>query len=113
MKQYILVRTDKKFPIGKMLVHAGHNCVAASMDFNNDKQLRQFINWKKNGMKKVVVKAGSDKDVKGFIAQAKRENIPNSYIKDHNTGIRFCAAIGPVTDEEAMHLGLADLGLYR
>ena len=113
MKQYILIRTDKKFPIGKMLAHAAHNAIAAGLDFKSDKQLKQFVGWKKEGMKKVVVDGGSSPEIKVYIAQAEREEIPNSYIRDHNTGVRFCAAIGPVTDEEALHLGLADLVLYR
>lgn len=120
-KQYILVRTDKKFPIGKIMAHCSHNAVRNLRNnmYHEDMTMRHTIWYYENDTTTIVLDGGSLKDIYSIINKAKEmgtsslnEKIPTSFVKDIKLKERICAVIGPVTDEEAKELGLKKLKLY-
>ena len=96
MKQVIIVRADLKMSKGKMsamVAHASVDSVLRSSSSSIDK-------WKAEGMKKVILRAESLKELLNLQKKAKSENLVNSLIKD--SGKTFfkeptitCLAIGP------------------
>lgn len=119
MKQYILIRTDIKVPIGKIIAHAGHNVLKIWDDvfltYNDwDERLEDMAKWYgKEDQTKIVVNGGTEKDIQKIIDRAYRQGIPYSFLKDIKLNKRICAVIGPVSKIEAEFLGLSKLPLYK
>jgi len=114
-KQYILIRTDKYFPVGKVMAHCSHNAVknfcTNAMDY--DVMTVRFNVWfNHNDMTTIVLDAKSLKKIYCIVNKARDMGIPTSFIKDIHLKDKICASIGPVTDEEAEELGLKKLKLY-
>ena len=116
MKQYILVRTDKEFPIGKIMAHCSHNAVKNfydEMDYEDLSQ-RHWIWLYENNMTTIILDGKSLNNIQTIITKAKVDmDIPTSFIEDITLKEKICAVIGPVTDEEAKELGLKKLRLYK
>ncbi len=95
------------------MAHIGHNCLSSYIERELEDRDRWDEWYLENDQKKIVVKGGYLSDIERIIKQAKREMIPTSFIEDVILKQKICAVIGPVTDKESYHLGLADLLLYR
>lgn len=112
MKQYILIRTDKNFSIGKIMAHIGHNCLSCYFG----RGLKDHDRWNqwylKDDQTKIVVKTYYEM-IKSIIDLAYIDDIPTSFIEDVHLKEQICAVIGPVSDKEVDFLGLSDLKLYR
>lgn len=98
-KQVILARNDLKLPKGKLAAQAAHASVDAVMKC--DKKILQ--DWLHSGMKKVVLKVESEKELIKYFQMAKESGFAASLITDAGRtvvepGTKTCAAIGP--DEE-------------
>ena len=98
-KQAILVREDLKLPKGKLAAQVSHASVDATL--KSDKKIVDL--WKKEGMKKVILKVNDEKELFKFKQIAEDEGIKTALITDagHTVvepGTRTCLAIGP--DEE-------------
>lgn len=99
-KQVILVREDLNMPSGKMcsqVAHAAVECIMAS-----DK--RKLEEWRKQGMKKVVLKVKDLDELKRFKSIAKQKGLVSKLITDagktvFNEPTMTCLGIGP--DEES------------
>jgi|SRR3989344_6251571 len=98
-KQVIIVREDLKMSKGKLAVQVGHATVDALM--KSDKNIVE--EWRKEGMKKVVLKVKNLEELKKFESIARKEGLKVSLIKD--AGLTeftkpeiTCLGIGP--DEE-------------
>ena len=96
MKQVILVRNDLKMSKGKMSTQVAHAAVEAVLKSPKAK----VEEWRKEGMKKIVVKVESEKELFLCQNQAKKTKIIPALIKD--AGKTFfkeptitCLAIGP------------------
>ena len=122
MKQYILVRTDKEFPIGKIIAHCSHNAVRNLRDnmYYEDMTMRHTIWYYENDTTTIVLDGRSLDNIERIINKAKKigpfclnENIPTSFVEDITLKEKICAVIGPVNDEEAKELGLKKLRLYK
>ncbi len=121
MKQYILVRTDKKFPIGKIMAHCSHNAVRNLYDnmYHEDMTMRHWIWYNENDTTTIVLDGRSIHNIETIIDKTKlledvyNEGIPTSFIEDITLKEKICAVIGPVSDEEAKELGLKKLRLYK
>jgi len=115
MKQYIIVRTDKKFSIGKIMAHVGHNCLSCYVDRKNE-IMTDDDRWNSwyfvDNQTKIVVKTHYEQ-IKSIIDLANIDDIPTSFIEDVHLKEQICAVVGPVSDREATYLGLFDLKLYR
>ncbi len=95
-KQVILVREDLKLPKGKMAVQVAHASVDASLKSEKD-----IINeWKKQGMKKVVLKVKDLEELYKYLQEAKDSGLNTALIKDAGRtvlkpGTVTCVSIGP------------------
>lgn len=102
MKQMILVRTDLKMPKGKMSAMVAHSSVDAVLKSNKEK----IKVWKNQGMKKVILKVSSEKELLEYQKKAEAEKLVTALIQD--AGKTFfkgkptitCLAIGPDHDSK-------------
>ena len=101
MKQVIIIRQDLKMDKGKLAVQCSH----ASVDCVLKTDRRIIDEWKKEGMKKVVVKVEDEKELMKYKKIADSLRLKNSLIKD--AGKTFfkeatitCLGIGPDDDEK-------------
>lgn len=99
-KQVILIRNDLKLPKGKI----GAQCAHASLDafIKADKKLAN--EWLINGMKKVVLKVDSEKELIKYFQMAKDSGLPASLITDAGRtvvepGTRTAVGIGPASED--------------
>ncbi len=100
MKQAIIIRTDLKMDKGKIASQAAHASVAAFLEADIAKREK----WLAHGMKKIVLKVKSEKELIDVYKKAKREKIRSVLITDagltqiepSNTSV----GIGPDDDEK-------------
>ncbi|MBU0536220.1 MAG: peptidyl-tRNA hydrolase Pth2 [Nanoarchaeota archaeon] len=102
-KQVIIVREDLHLPKGKMAAQAAHASVGAVMKSEEDGK-KEIINaWKKEGMKKVVLRAVDLKQLRELRGKAEEKGLTAVLITDAGrtvikSGTVTCLGIGP--DEE-------------
>lgn len=101
MKQVILVRVDLKMPKGKMIAQCSHASTDAVLKSGNEK----IKDWKKEGMKKIVLRVKDEKELLECEKKAKILKLVTALIKD--SGKTFfkeptitCLAIGPDEDKK-------------
>lgn len=101
MKQVILVRNDLKMPKGKMAAQVSHASVESVL--KSDKKLVQ--EWYHEGMKKVILKVDSMKELLKFKNDAEDSGMVTAMITD--AGRTFfkqpettCLAIGPDDEDK-------------
>jgi PTH2 family peptidyl-tRNA hydrolase len=100
-KQAIVVRTDLKWGKGKLAAHAAHASLGATL-ISPSKIVKE---WNLQGSKKVVLKGGTDKDLKDLEKLAKKDELPCFLVRDAgNTQLKkgtiTALAIGPARDHE-------------
>ena len=101
MKQAILIRTDLKMSKGKISSQCAHASIGAYL-----KAKRYSKNkWKKTGMKKIVLKISSEKEIKKFYKLAKKEKLACELIRDAGLtqikpGTITALGIGPANDKK-------------
>ncbi len=101
MKLVILVRKDIDLSKGKMSVQCSHASVDASL--KADKKILE--EWKKQGMKKVVLEVNDESDLLKYKKDAESLKLKTSLIKDAGLtevepGTITCLGIGPNTEEK-------------
>lgn len=100
LKQAIIVRADLKMGKGKIAAQCCHASVAAL-----DKATTSaFGEWKFEGMKKIVLRVGSKKELFELYEKA-RKMLPAAIIKDAGltqveAGEPTCIAIGPADEAD-------------
>ena len=100
-KQVIIVRKDLKLSKGKTSSQASHASVEAVLKSDKDKVKA----WRIKGMKKVILKVDSRKDLFKYKKMADELNLVNAVIKDAGrteikAGTVTCLAIGPDLKEK-------------
>ena len=100
-KQVIVVRTDIKMCRGKMAAQTSH----AAVDVLDKVDKRIISGWKKEGQKKVVLKARDEKELIELAEKCKKMRLPCSLISDagHTElegGTITALGIGPDTEEK-------------
>jgi len=95
-KQAIILRKDLKMPLGKACSQAAHASVEATLKSEKDK-VKQ---WKKYGMKKIVLKVDSLKELHKYNQLAKDSGLTTALITDagktfFNRSTTTSVAIGP------------------
>lgn len=101
MKQVILVRQDLKLSKGKLAVQVAHASVDCVL-----KSLRSKVDgWRKEGMKKVVLKVKDIEELYKFIQAANNAGLVTALITDAGLtqlapGTTTCLCIGPDEDEK-------------
>ncbi len=101
MKEVILVRNDLKMPKGKMAVQCMHAAVEATLKSEKDK----IKAWRADGMKKIVLRVDSEKELIQFNQIAKDNGFVTSLITDAGKTFfkeptKTCLAIGPDSEEK-------------
>lgn len=101
MKQVIVVRTDLKMGKGKLAAQAAHASLAAFLAASEADR----SNWLEQGMKKVVVKLSSEKELLNLYKKIKKERLPCELIIDRGLtqikgGTVTAAGIGPEEDRK-------------
>ena len=100
LKQAIVIRTDLKMGKGKIAAQSAHASVAAIEKITT----RVYEAWVAEGMKKIVLRIGSKKELLDLFMLAKKK-FPTALIKDAGhtqvtPGTATCIAIGPVEESE-------------
>jgi len=100
-KQAIIVRKDLKMPPGKMAAQVAHGSVEAALKCDRKK----LDAWRKDGMKKIVLKAIDIRELKRLLMDANNAGINTALITDAGKtflkpGTVTVLAIGP--DEEGI-----------
>ena len=101
VKQVILVRNDLKMSRGKMATQCSHSSVEATLKSDKDK----IKEWRAEGMKKVVLKVESEKELLQYNQMAKDSGLTTALIIDAGKTFfkeptRTCLAIGPDKEEK-------------
>ena len=78
MKQAIVVRTDLKLGKGKIGAQCAHASVSAMLEVYEDARKE----WIDNGMKKIVLKVSSEKELRELYNKAKDAKLAAVLIKD-------------------------------
>lgn len=102
MKQTIVVRTDIKMGKGKIAAQAAHASLAA-VEKATERKPGWVRGWKDGGQAKVVLKAGSEEELRDLFAKAKSAGIPAALIEDRGLtqvepGTVTCLGVGPAPD---------------
>ena len=100
-KQVIVVRTDIKMSKGKVAAQCAHAAVDAA--HKADKKIMDT--WKKEGQKKIIVKARSEAELIGLKEKCKKLKISSSLIADAGRtelvpGTLTALGIGPDEEEK-------------
>jgi PTH2 family peptidyl-tRNA hydrolase len=98
-KQAILIRMDLKLPKGKMASQAAHAAVDSVMKSRPER----VDKWKRQGMKKVVLKVKDLAELSQYDQKAKDAGLVSVIIRDAGKtevepGTITCMAIGPDED---------------
>ncbi|MBD3164197.1 peptidyl-tRNA hydrolase [Candidatus Woesearchaeota archaeon] len=101
MKQVIIVRQDLKMPKGKMAAQCAHASSEAVLKSHKD----DLSNWRREGMKKVVLKVKDDRELLKYMNQAKDAGLVTALITDAGRtvvepGTMTCVGIGPDKEEK-------------
>jgi len=101
MKQAILIRTDLKMDKGKIASQSAHASISA---FLKSEEVDSRI-WIREGMKKIVLKVASEKELKEFFKLAKKEKLPCELIMDRGLtqikpGTITALGIGPAENKK-------------
>jgi len=99
-KQVIVVRNDLKMGKGKIAAQAAH----ASIEAMSKTDEKDVLEWRAEGMKKVVLKVESKKELLELFETLKKK-FPTALIKDAGltqiaSGEPTAIAIGPVSEKE-------------
>jgi PTH2 family peptidyl-tRNA hydrolase len=100
LKQAIIVRADLGMGKGKLAAQSAHASVEAMGKADNE----TVAAWKAQGMKKVVLKVQSEKELLELFMRAKRE-LPSALIKDAGltqieSGTATAVGIGPAIENK-------------
>ena len=100
-KQVILIRTDLKMSKGKMSAQAAHASTEAVLKSHKD----DIAKWRKQGMKKAVLRADSKQDLLKYKQQAEDIGLITALITDAGRtelepGTITCLGIGPDKEEK-------------
>lgn len=100
-KQAIIIRQDLKLPKGKLAVQVAHASVDAVL-----KSKKNMVDaWRKEGMKKIVLKVKNLEELKYYEECARTSKMATSLITDAGltaipAGTITCLGIGPDKEEK-------------
>ncbi len=104
MKQAIVARQDIKMGKGKLAAQVAHASLSAAEETMRRHEA-WYQEWKDEGQKKVVLKAGSESELRELFKTARASRLPASLVEDRGLtqlepGTVTCLAIGPGPDAE-------------
>lgn len=101
LKQVIIIRSDLKMGKGKIVAEGAHASLAAFLKAKEeDKQ-----EWVESGMKKIVLKVGSEKELVSVFQKLKKEKLPAELIADRgltqiSPGTKTAVGCGPIEEKK-------------
>ncbi|MEK6936938.1 MAG: peptidyl-tRNA hydrolase Pth2 [Nanoarchaeota archaeon] len=103
-KLVILMRKDLNMKPGKAMVQAMHAAVEVSLKTLKDNKDKVKL-WREDGMKKVVLKVETEKELLRYNQEAKDSGLTTSLITDAGRTFfkeptKTCLAIGPDKEEK-------------
>ena len=104
MKQAIVVRTDLDMGRGKIAAQVAHASLSAAEAAQRRKD-GWYDGWKDGGQAKIVLKIGSEEELREVFQKAKGAGLPASLVEDRGLtqiepGTATCVGIGPAPDAE-------------
>ncbi|MEM1947985.1 MAG: peptidyl-tRNA hydrolase Pth2 [Candidatus Caldarchaeum sp.] len=103
-KQVIVIRADLRMSVGKTAAQASH---AAVLALERARKLRSewVRDWFDSGQKKVVVKVGSEDELRRLAAMCEKLGLPWEIVEDAGLtelppGTATALGIGPAPEEE-------------
>ncbi|MFH0970201.1 MAG: peptidyl-tRNA hydrolase Pth2 [Candidatus Diapherotrites archaeon] len=102
--QFLVVRNDLKMSKGKIAAQCAHASISAFLKSQERKYGSVWEEWLDEGMKKIVVKVNSEKELVLLFEQVKK-HFPASLITDAGhtqvlPGTKTCVGIGPGNENE-------------
>jgi PTH2 family peptidyl-tRNA hydrolase len=99
LKQVIVARTDLGMGKGKLAAQVAHASLAAAEESMGGRR-EWYSKWKEQGQAKVVLKAGSESELRELLKVAKSMSLPCALIQDAGLtqlepGTATCLGIGP------------------
>jgi PTH2 family peptidyl-tRNA hydrolase len=99
MKQAIAVRTDVKMGKGKLAAQVAHASLAAAEEAMS-RRPEWYEEWKAGGQAKIVLKGGTEEELRELMGQARAARLPAALIEDRGLtqlepGTVTCLGIGP------------------
>ena len=104
MKQAIVVRTDLGMGKGKVAAQVAHASLS-SAEKARETKARWYDAWKEEGQAKIVLKAGSEPELRELFRKAKIAGLPAYLVEDRGLtqiepGTATCVGIGPGPDSD-------------
>ena len=101
MKQAIIVRTDLKMGTGKI---AAQSCHASLEAYKKTNIVKKKL-WELGGTKKVILKIGSEQELRILLEKCRKQNLSCAIIKDAGRtqlkpGTTTALGIGPDSEEK-------------
>ena len=104
LQQALVVRTDLKMDKGKIAAQCSHASLSAFLKAQQSKYGNWAEDWLAQGMKKIVLKVSSEKELLELFEQTKK-HFPAALIADAGhtqiaAGSKTCIGIGPAPENE-------------
>ena len=104
MKQAVVVRTDLKMGKGKLAAQVAHASLTSAEEAMK-KRPAWFESWKDGGQAKIVLRAGSEDELRDLYQVARAAGLPASLIQDRGLtqlepGTITCLGVGPAPDPD-------------
>ena len=103
MKQVIVVRSDLKMGKGKLAAQVAHASISAAEEAMTRSE-GWYRDWKVEGQAKIVLKIGSEAELKELLRRARAMHLPAALIQDRGLtqlepGTTTCLGLGPAPDD--------------
>ncbi|MCS7129109.1 MAG: peptidyl-tRNA hydrolase Pth2 [Candidatus Caldarchaeum sp.] len=103
-KQVIVIRSDLRMSVGKTAAQAAHASVLA-LEMARRKRPEWVGGWFETGQKKVVLKVGSEDELRRVAAASAARGLPFEIVEDAGLtelqpGTSTAVGIGPAPEEE-------------
>ena len=104
MKQVIVVRSDLGMGKGKVAAQVAHASLSAA-EAAQQKKPGWYGGWKDGGQAKIVLKVGSEEELRELFRKAKSAGIPAALVEDRGLtqvepGTTTCLAVGPAPEAD-------------
>ena len=97
------MRSDLRMGRGKLAAQAAHASLSAAEEAMSRSE-RWYNEWKEEGQAKIVLKVGSEAELKELLRKARAMHLPAALIQDRGLtqlepGTTTCLALGPAPDD--------------